>query len=291
MRLLGLAAAILVAGTASAAPASKRVNAVSSITLGQSHLVQSRVLGEQRRINVLLPPGYAKEPKRRYPVLYLIDGGVDQDLLHIAGIAQLGAIWGRSQPVILVGIETNDRRKELTGPTADPELLKRYPTAGHSAEFRDFIRKEVKPLVASRYRTSGADAVIGESLAGLFITETFLTEPGLFGAYAAVDPSLWWDHEALSLRAKERVASAQRGNRFYLAIASEQAEEPAAADRLLAALRSTGVSVCEQRRTDLTHATIYQQVAPTALQYMLPPASEPSAKFGFSVRCAATPGN
>jgi predicted alpha/beta superfamily hydrolase len=285
MRQLSLAIAALVTTPALAAAPARQAEAASPITLGQSYRIQSRALGEERRINVVLPPGYRGEPKRRYPVLYLIDGGVEQDLLHVSGVAQLGALWGRSRPVIVVGIETKDRRRELTGPTKDPELLKRYPTAGSSAKFRAFIRDEVKPLVERRYRTSGEDAVLGESLAGLFITETFLTEPALFDKYAAIDPSLWWDKESLSLGAVARLSAAQAGRGFFIAIAAEQAGEPAAANRLLDALRSRGLNPCEQRRADLTHATIYQQVAPTALQQMLPPTSAPPPEYGFKVDC------
>ena len=49
--------------------------------------------------------------------------------------------------------------------------------------------------------TTFEDAVIGESLAGLFIVETYLREPALFDRYAAVSPSLWWDGQALSREA------------------------------------------------------------------------------------------
>jgi len=142
------------------------------IVLGTSQQVHSAALGEDRTINVVLPASYAKEPAKRYPVLYLIDGGVDQDLIHVAGVLQLNSAWGRSQEAILVGIATKDRRRELTGPVADAELLKKYPTSGSSAKFRSFIRDQVKPLVERTYRTSGYDAVIGESLAGLFILDT-----------------------------------------------------------------------------------------------------------------------
>jgi enterochelin esterase-like enzyme len=158
MRQLSLAIAALVTTPALAAAPARQAEAASPITLGQSYRIQSRALGEERRINVVLPPGYRGEPKRRYPVLYLIDGGVEQDLLHVSGVAQLGALWGRSRPVIVVGIETKDRRRELTGPTTDPDLLKRHPTAGSSASFRAFVRDEVKSLVERRYRTSGEDA-------------------------------------------------------------------------------------------------------------------------------------
>lgn len=161
------------------------------ISIGRAHSITSAALREARTVNVVLPTGYANNPEKRYPVLYLIDGGVDQDLLHVSGALHLGALWGRSSEAIVVGIETTDRRKELVGPTRDPELLKKYPTAGSSKAFRTFIRDEVKPLIERRYRTNGQDAVIGESLAGLFILETYLDEPTLFDAYAAIDPSLW----------------------------------------------------------------------------------------------------
>ena len=83
------------------APAAARPPSTTQpIVLGTSHAIQSKALGESRTINVVLPPGYAKANKR-YPVIYLIDGGVDQDLLHVAGVAQLGSIWGQMDEAIL----------------------------------------------------------------------------------------------------------------------------------------------------------------------------------------------
>ena len=256
------------------------------IIIGVSHAIASRPLSEQRSINVVLPPGYAKNQAKRYPVLYLIDGGVDQDLLHIAGVVQLGSIWGRMSEAIVVGIETRDRRRELVGPTRDPELLRKYPTTGSSAAFRRFIRDEVKPFVERNYRTDGRGAVLGESLAGLFIVETYLAEPQLFDAYAAIDPSLWWDKEALSKTAANRIGARQKGRSLYLAMAKEQAAEPAAINRLLTRLRAVGTPLCFVPRPDLTHATIYQQLEPQALQYMLPPREAPPPEFGFEVKCS-----
>ena len=183
--LLLLAAAGLHAPHATAQPAAPQARA---IRVGESFTLASRALGEAREINVYLPGSYATG-ERRYPVVYLIDGGLDQDFLHIAGTSQLGSIWGRSQEAIVVGVATRDRRRELVGPTADAELLRRYPTAGHSEAFRRFIREEVMPAIERRYRTNGTDGVIGESLAGLFIIETFLRAPDMFDAYSAVSPS------------------------------------------------------------------------------------------------------
>ncbi|GAA4010588.1 alpha/beta hydrolase [Sphingomonas swuensis] len=266
-------------------PASAVAQTASPITIGVSRTVASRALGENRTLNVILPAGYDKATAKRYPVIYLIDGGVEQDLLHVAGVVQLGSIWGRMGEAILVGVETRDRRRELVGKTSDPELLKKYPTAGASAAFRAFLRDEVKPLVERHYRTSGTDVVIGESLAGLFIVETFMVEPGLFDGYAAIDPSLWWDKEALSTRAAS-IGSAQRGKRLYVALAKEQLETPAAANRVIAAARAAKSDLCVAPRPDQTHATIYQQVEAQALQFLLPPAQAAPPEFGFEVQCS-----
>ncbi len=256
------------------------------ITIGLSHSIPSKPLGETRTINVVLPASYSKEPTKRYPVLYLIDGGIEQDLLHVAGAVHLGAMWGRSAETIVVGIETKDRRKELAGPTSDPELLKRYPTAGSSARFRAFVRDEVIPEVERSYRTSGHDTVLGESLAGLFIVETYLIEPALFDAYAAIDPSLWWDKEALSKTAAAKAGSGRNSPALYLGMAKEQSEAPGAMNLLARALQPRAKGWCLATRPDLTHSTIYQQLTPQALQFLLPPSEPPAPEFGFEVQCS-----
>ncbi len=281
MRLVLLIAALLLSGPGLAQPPSE----TRPITIGTSHSIASGPLGESRTINVVLPASYEQEPAKRYPVLYLIDGGIQQDLLHVAGAAHLGALWGRSAEVIVVGVETKDRRKELVGPTSDPELLKRYPTAGSSAQFRAFVRDEVMPLIERSYRVDGRDAVLGESLAGLFIVETYLNEPGLFDAYAAIDPSLWWDNEALS-KSAANIGDRQEWPALYLAMAKEQAETPAAMNRLLGVLRPKVQSLCLAARPDLGHATIYQQLTPQALTFVLPPAEAPPPEYGFEVQCS-----
>lgn len=257
----------------------------TNLVIGVSHGLDSKALGDRRTINVVLPASYKSQPKRRYPVIYLIDGGVEQDLIHIAGIVKLGALWGRSGEAIIVGIETKDRRRELTGPSIDPELRKRYPTSGLSAKFRDFIRADVKPFIETTYRTSERSVVLGESLAGLFIIETYLVEPSLFDSYGAVDPSLWWDKERLSKAASSSLGRGQKGRSLLIAIAKEQSEEPVAYQRLVEDLQRAKLSNCLIRRADQTHATIYQQVTPTVLQYLLPPTEPAPTAYGFTLAC------
>ena len=167
--------ALFLALSLSSAPADK----ASPLIVGETFTISSKILGETRRINVYVPPAYAETPTTRLPVLYMPDGGIAEDFLHIAGLVQVSVGNGTMRPFILVGIENTQRRRDLTGPTSNEEDKKIAPKVGGSREFRAFIRDELMPEVKSRYRATNETAIVGESLAGLFVVETFLLEPDL----------------------------------------------------------------------------------------------------------------
>lgn len=175
------------------------------LAIGETFTLQSKVLNEIRRINVYLPPGYADASDQRFPVLYMPDGGLAEDFLHVAGLVQVSVGNGTMRPFVLVGIENTERRRDLTGPTQDEEDKKIAPRVGGSATFRRFLRDELMPDIRSRYRTTDETAIVGESLAGWFVIETFLLEPDLFTTYLAFDPSLWWNDGSLVKSAAERL--------------------------------------------------------------------------------------
>jgi hypothetical protein len=179
---------------AQSAPAT-RGNATASQppVIGETFPLRSQVLHETRRMKVYVPPVYADSLSVRLPVLYMPDGGMAEDFLHVAGLVQVSTGNGTMRPFILVGIENTERRRDLTGPTDVASNKTIVPRVGGSAVFRDFIRTELMPEIKHRYRTTQATAIVGESLAGLFIVETFLLEPTLFDTYIAIDPSLWWN--------------------------------------------------------------------------------------------------
>lgn len=167
------------------------------LVIGETFTIDSKILNETRRINVYLPPGYAEAPAGKFPVLYMPDGGLAEDFLHVAGLVQVGVGNGTMRPFVLVGIENTQRRRDMTGPTENENDRKIAPRVGGSAAFRAFLRDELMPQVKARYRTTNETAIVGESLAGLFVVETFLTEPELFDTYIAFDPSLWWNDQKL----------------------------------------------------------------------------------------------
>lgn len=268
MRRLTIACAGL--ALAAAAPVHARAADPASvaeptpIVIGQSFALPSAVYGGTREINVWLPPGYADSGKA-YPVLYVLDGGMAQDFHHISGIAQLGTVVGTTRDVIVVGVASVDRRNELALPTEDPELIARYPTQGQSGRFRDFLWKEVEPFVEGRYRTSGETALMGESLAGLFVVETFLKEPQMFDAYVAVSPSLWWDGGRLARQSGAHLRDHSNDPRtLILTLADEGALMQEPMDVLTANLRDhalPGVTWSFTPRPSESHATIYHGAA------------------------------
>ena len=167
------------------------------LNIGETFTIDSRIMGETRRINVYLPPDYTKSPQARLPVLYMLDGGIAEDFLHVAGLVQVSVGNRTMRPFLLVGIENTERRRDLSGPTENADDKKMAPRVGESTSFRAFVRQELMPQVKARYRTTDETAIVGESLAGLFVFETFLLEPELFDTYVAFDPSLWWNNQKL----------------------------------------------------------------------------------------------
>jgi enterochelin esterase-like enzyme len=109
------------------------------LVIGETFTIESKVLSETRRINVYMPPGYA-ESSSRLPVLYMPDGGITEDFLHIAGLVQVSVSNGTMRPFLLVGIENTQRRRDMTGPTENQEDKKIAPRVGGSAAFRKFLR-------------------------------------------------------------------------------------------------------------------------------------------------------
>lgn len=278
MSLRSAIAALLATGAIlSAASPVAAQSEPTPIVIGQSYALPSAVLGATREINVWLPPGYA-ESGRSYPVLYLLDGGTTwQDFHHISGLAQLGTVNGTTRDIILIGIASVDRRNELALPTENPELIARYPTHGQSDRFRRFIADEVQPFVESRFRTNGETALMGESLAGLFVVETFLKEPQMFDAWVAVSPSLWWDGGRLAQQSGAHLRDHSNDARtLILTMGNEGAEAQALMETLTANLRehaSPGLTWTFQPRPDETHATIYHGAALDAVRrlYAVPP--------------------
>ncbi|MBB2483984.1 alpha/beta hydrolase [Mitsuaria sp. WAJ17] len=239
---------------------------------GESLLLSSAILGETRRINVYLPEPYLQDAALRLPLLVMPDGGMAEDFPHIAGLLQVGIANGTVRPFILVGIENTQRRRDLTPPSTDARDLAIAPQIGGSAAFRGFLRDELLPLVQARYRCTQERALIGESLAGLFVLETLLREPELFGTGIAIDPSLWWNRGQLIQDLKQR-SSALAGHRLFIASADRDGNTAPIRQfvQALRRLRPSGLDWHYQPMAGEGHATVYHPAALIATRRLFKP--------------------
>jgi predicted alpha/beta superfamily hydrolase len=167
--------------------------------------IESKIVGETRVINVFTPSNYVNS-NDSLPVLYMADGGIKEDFPHIANTISELIESKKIAPIILVGIENTVRRRDLSGPTQVKKDKEIAPIVGGSEKFRNFIKDELFAEIDKKYRTTKEKGIIGESLSGLFVMETFMLTPEMFDFYIAFDPSLWWNDHSLVRNAKENLA-------------------------------------------------------------------------------------
>lgn len=191
--------------------------------IGVIDQVQSKVLNENRILNIYLPEGYSENSKEVYPVIYLLDGSADEDFIHIVGLVQFNSFeWvNRVKKSIVVGIATVDRRRDFTFPTNIKEDQERYPTTGHSDKFISFIETELQPYIEKNYRVNESKTIIGQSLGGLLETEILLKKPYLFTNYIIVSPSLWWNNGSLLNQDTKAFAKLEQPTSVYIGVGKE----------------------------------------------------------------------
>lgn len=205
---------------------------VKPVTLGEAYELQSAQLSEKRILNIYLPEGYNSADTAKYPVIYLLDGGMDEDFVHIVGLVQFNSFpWiARIPKSIVVGITNKDRKRDFTFATSVKSDKDKYPTTGGSEKFISFIEKELQPFIQSSFKTNNSKTIIGESLGGLLATEILFTKPYLFDKYIIVSPSIWWDNGSILKRQADISDKQMKGKvSIYIGVGKEglaPSEEP-----------------------------------------------------------------
>ncbi|QYF91847.1 alpha/beta hydrolase [Massilia sp. PAMC28688] len=169
-------------------------------------------LGNSRRLRIYLPPSYAENTAKRYPVLYMHDG---QNLFDAASAAY-GVEWGIDETVdrlvgagvmdeiIVVGIDNTPERIAEYTPCCDPKA-----GGGQVAQYQAFITDTVKPHVDATLRTlPGREhtAIMGSSLGGIASLVIAHGRPDVFSMAGGVSSSLWWNEMALVRQPYPRAA-------------------------------------------------------------------------------------
>ncbi|WP_300671205.1 alpha/beta hydrolase-fold protein [Soonwooa sp.] len=229
--------------------------------------IDSKILNESRLINIWIPEEYRNSSKT-LPVLYMPDGGLKEDFPHVANtLAQL--ISDKKVPAyILVGIENTQRRRDLTPPTQVKEDKEIAPVVGGAANFQKFIETELFPIINKTYKTNNKKAIIGESLAGLFIIESLLKKPAMFDAYIAIDPSLWWNNESLIKNSNKLLKQLKSTKKLWIAASSDMIPTVTKFDKQVKASK-TKIKYHYVEAPKEDHSTIYKAVEAQALIWAL----------------------
>jgi len=193
---------------------------VKPLTIGEIRTLKSKILNEDRTLNIYLPQGYDKT--KSYPVIYLLDGSMNEDFIHVTGLVQFFNQMYSMPEAIVVGIANVDRKRDFTFHTDLKDLQKDYPTTGHSDKFITFLEKELKPYVESQFKITDK-YLFGQSLGGLLATEILLNKPEMFNNYFIISPSLWWDDESLLKQAPQLLAKSPDTKKFvYVSVGKDE---------------------------------------------------------------------
>lgn len=264
--LVLLSLLLVVAGTAPL-----KAQSTDSIPAHQSFTIQSRNVGELRTINIWIPPEYDTH-SAPLPVLYMLDGGLQEDFPHLAHTLGQLIRDKKIKPHLLVGIENTQRRRDLTGATKVASDKRIAPVVGGAEPFRAFIKEELFPEIARRYTISAQRGIIGESLAGLFIIETFFIDPDMFDQYIAFDPSLWWNHHYWIKRVlQHKVAFPRHPKQLWFAGSHTKgiSEFTRKLNRMLHKGQYPGIRWNYADEPGETHATIFRATKVKALIWSL----------------------
>ncbi|MEJ0102676.1 MAG: alpha/beta hydrolase-fold protein [Bacteroidota bacterium] len=161
-------------------------------------ITSSIVQGQEYQLYISLPPGY-KDPGKKFPVLYVLDGQWDFTLAYsifgeqyfdgfIPGIIVVGITWGGKTPN-----PDSLRARDFT-----PTNISRSPQSGGASKFLSFIKNELIPFIDSKYNSAKDERILmGSSLGGLFTLYTLFNETKLFNRYVLTSPASGWDNGVL----------------------------------------------------------------------------------------------
>ncbi len=174
--------------------------------------VYSKVLNEQRKIKISLPPEYKAGSDAKYDVVYLLDGEVHLDIFSF--IYKFARNEKLLPPLILVAIP-NTYTKEGNMRDRDflPEKTTENGKAGGANNFIDFFKNELIPYIDKKLPVSGDNSLFGHSLGGLFTFYVLLKKPDLFSNYYCSDPAFPWNNRRIISMASETFKNTDSLNR------------------------------------------------------------------------------
>jgi S-formylglutathione hydrolase len=142
-----------------------------------------------REVSVYLPPGYATQTKRRYPVLYLLHGFTDNDSQwfgrsgqHFVNVpAAVDAAFAAGVPEMIVVMPNGFTKFQGS----------MYSSSVVNGDWDTFISRDLVTFIDGRYRTLArpqSRGLAGHSMGGYGTLRIGMKRPGVFAALYAMSP-------------------------------------------------------------------------------------------------------
>jgi enterochelin esterase-like enzyme len=202
---------------------------------------RSRILKGEREVTVYVPPGYAGDAGRAYPLLILQDGQnlFDPETSFIRGqtwrVAEtadeaIGA--GDVAPVVIAGVANGGEKRlaEYT-PSRDWKM-----GGGDAGRYGEMVIEELLPFLRNGYRVTHDAAqtgIGGSSLGGLVSLWMGLRYAETFGKLAVLSPSVWWNHRYIVSYVNDRAPELARRPRIWLDVGDAEGRRTLADAELL----------------------------------------------------------
>lgn len=161
-------------------------------------------LNRKRTLKIYIPASYETSNKR-YPVIYMTDGGrlFDNKTTGTRGEEGLDefldeAIANGGSEVIIVGINSSEFRSTELNPYDD----RNTEGENEAIKYMNYIVNDLKPIIDSKYRTlpdRTNTAIMGASLGGLFAVYTIMKHSDVFSKAGVLSPSLFYSEEVFTL--------------------------------------------------------------------------------------------
>lgn len=250
------------------------------------------------QVFVALPPSYRAQPERRYPVVYATDADYAFPLLK-----QIARRLNVEGPVIeefiLVGLSyakgeggMDSRRRDYTPTANGPVGSPVGAVHGKAAAYQTYVRDQVLPFVAQRYRTDEKRRIfLGHSYGSLLGMQILLSEPALFEGYILGSPSFWYDDRHMVKQA--RAYTTRHDDlpaRIYMYIGEDEAPRPGDprldkapdmvtdtkdVDRILRSRKYPSLHLQTEVLNDEDHVSVAPRGFTHGLKYLLPASTRP----------------
>ena len=190
------------------------------------HVLASKILGEDRKYIVSLPPSY-ENSQTDYPMAILLDG--DYHVYSASTTVEVMSKEGQIPELVIVAVETKQNRTRDMTPTKSligydgKDNSKWLKDSGGGTQFLNFLEKELLPEIRESFRIKNYTVFVGHSLGGLLGAEAYL-ENREFNSYIAIDPSFWWDDNYISKKMDTTlIKKIDKSKRFYFSGANSYA--------------------------------------------------------------------